>query len=112
MMQFVLYWTKVAQLNKLNRATIANKDWPSRKAQEVIIQLVKENKPDDTMVEIEMEKALNKLSLGKKKDPNDLNNKLSAIECRYKLDLTKLKKKAQILKLVELNMQALFPRLK
>ncbi len=48
------------------------------------------------MVETEMEKALNKkLSLSKKKDPNNLNDELSAIECRYKLDLTKLKKKAQ-----------------
>jgi hypothetical protein len=43
-----------------------------------------------------MEKALNKLSLGKKKDPNNFNNELSAIKCRCKLDLTKLKKKAQI----------------
>ncbi len=46
-----------------------------------------------------MEKALNKLSLGKKKDPNDLNDKLSAIKCRYKLDLTKSKKKAQIFRI-------------
>ncbi len=31
MMQFALSWAKVAQLNKLNCATRANKDWPSRK---------------------------------------------------------------------------------
>jgi hypothetical protein len=35
------------------------------------------------MAKLEMEKALNKLSLGKKKDPNNLNNELSAIECRF-----------------------------
>jgi hypothetical protein len=65
-----------------------------------MIQLVKEYKPDDTMAEMEMEKApLNKLSLGKKKDPNDLNNELSAIKCMYKLDLTKLKKKVQIFRI-------------
>ena len=52
------------------------------------------------MVETEMEKALNKkLSLSKKKDPNNLNDELSAIECRYKLDLTKSKKKAQIFRI-------------
>jgi hypothetical protein len=51
------------------------------------------------MVEMEMEKALNKLSLGKKKDSNNLNNELSAIKCRYELDLTKLKKKAQIFRI-------------
>ncbi len=68
MKQFVLSWVKVSQLNKLNCATRANKDLPSRKAHEVIIQLVKEYKPDDTMAEIEMVKALNKLNLGKKKD--------------------------------------------
>jgi hypothetical protein len=42
MMQFVLSWSIVAQLNKLNHATRANKDWPSRKAHEVMIQLMKE----------------------------------------------------------------------
>jgi hypothetical protein len=110
MTQCVLSWTKVAQLNKLNHATRANKDWPSRKAHEVMIQLVKEHKPDDRMAEMEMEKALNKLYIGKKKDPNNLNNELSAFECRYKLDLSKSKKKVQIF--MELNMQALFPQLK
>jgi hypothetical protein len=49
MMQFALSWTKVAQLNKLNRPTRANKDWPSGKAHEVMMKLVKEYKPDDTM---------------------------------------------------------------
>ncbi len=88
MMQCTLSWTKVAKLNKLNRATRANKDWPSGKAHEVMMQLLKEYKPDDTMAKIEMEKALNKHSLGKKKDPDNLNDEMSAIECRYKLDLT------------------------
>ncbi len=54
-----------------------------------MIQLMKEYKPDDKMAKMKMEKALNKLSLSKKKDPKDLNDELSAIECRYKLDLTK-----------------------
>jgi hypothetical protein len=49
MMQFALSWLKVAHLNKLNRATSADKDWPSGKANEVMTQLVKEYKPDDTM---------------------------------------------------------------
>ncbi len=71
-MQFTLSWTKVAQLNKLNCATRADKDWPSGKAHEGMMQLVKEYKPVNTMAKMEMEKALNKLSLGKKKDPNSL----------------------------------------
>jgi hypothetical protein len=96
MMQFVLSFTKVAQLNKLNRAERTNKDQPSRKAHEVMTQLVKEYEPDDTMAEMEMEKALSKLTLGKKKDPNVLLDKMSAIECRYKIDLTESKKKAQV----------------
>ncbi len=59
---------------------------------------MKENEPDDTMAEMEMEKALSnsKLTLGKKKDPNELLDEMSAIECRYKIDLTELKKKAQV----------------
>jgi hypothetical protein len=60
-----------------------------------MIQRMKEFKPDDTMAKMEMEKALNKLSLGKKKNPNNLNDELFTIECRYKLDLSKSKKKAQ-----------------
>jgi hypothetical protein len=99
MKQFTLSWTKVAQFNKLNRATRANKDWPSRKAHEVMMQLMKEYKPDDTRAEMEMEKALSKLSLGKNKDPNDINNEISAIECRYKIDLTESKKKVQIFRI-------------
>ncbi len=59
-------------------------------------QLVKEYEPDDTMAEMEMEKALSKLTLGKKKDPNNLLDEMSAIECRYKIDLTELKKKVQV----------------
>ncbi len=98
MMQFALSWTKVAQLNKLNCATRANKDLPSRKAHEVMMQLMTECKPDDTMVEIEIENAL-KLGLGKKEDPNNLITELSTIECRYKLDLTKSKNKAQIFRI-------------
>jgi hypothetical protein len=72
MMQFALSFTKVAQLNKLNCAGRINKDWSSGKAHEVMMKLVKEYKPNDTMAEMEMEKALSKLTLGKKKDPNDL----------------------------------------
>ncbi len=54
---------KVAELNKLYCATIADKDWSTKKAHEVMVQLVKEDKPDDTMAKMEMEKALNNLSL-------------------------------------------------
>ncbi len=79
MMQFAPSFQKVAQLNKLNRATKANKDWPSGKAHEVMAQLVKEYEPDDTMAKMKMEKALSKLTLNKRKDPNDINDKLLAI---------------------------------
>jgi hypothetical protein len=34
--------------------------------------------------------------LGKKKDPNDLLDEMSATECRYKIDLTESKKKVQL----------------
>ncbi len=95
-MHFVLSFTKVAKLNKLNHAERTNKDWPSRKAHEVMTQPMKEYEPDDTMAEMEMEKALSKLTLGKKKNPNNLLDEMSAIECRYKIDLTESKKKAQV----------------
>jgi hypothetical protein len=59
-------------------------------------QLVKEYEPEDTMSKIEMEKALAKLSLTRKKDPYNLMDKLSAIECRYNINLSRSKEKAQV----------------
>jgi hypothetical protein len=61
MMQFVLSFQKVAQLDKLNCAFRANKDWPSGKAHEVMTQHMKEYKPEDTMAEMEMEKLFQSL---------------------------------------------------
>lgn len=74
MMQFALSFTKVAQLNEVNRATPANPNWPSGKAHEVMAQLVKEYEPDDMMAKMEMENALNKPTLSKNKDPYDIND--------------------------------------
>ncbi len=96
MMQVALSFQKVAQLSKFNCAQRANKDWPSGKAHEVMTQLVKEYKPEDTKAEMEKEKAFAKLTLTKKKDPNDLMDKISAIKCRYNINLSKSKKKTQM----------------
>ncbi len=71
MMQFAISFTKVAQLNTVNRATRADPNWPTGKAHEVMTQLVKKYKPDDTMAKMEIQNTLNKLTLGKKKDPNE-----------------------------------------
>ncbi len=57
-MQLTLSFQKVAQLNKLNHASRANKDWPPGKTHEVMTQLVDEYKPKDTMAEMEIEQAL------------------------------------------------------
>ncbi len=95
-MQFALFFQKVAQLNKLNCAQRANEDWPSGKAYEVMTQLVKEYEPENTMAEMEMEEAFSKFSLTRKKDPNDLMDNFFAIECRYNIDLSESKKKAQV----------------
>ena len=46
-----------------------------------------------------MECALAKLKLGPKKDPNELLDEFASIECQYLLELSKSKKKAQILRL-------------
>jgi hypothetical protein len=48
------------------------------------------------MAEMEKEKAFAKLTLTRKKDPNDLMDKISAIKCRYNINLSKSKKKAQV----------------
>jgi hypothetical protein len=48
------------------------------------------------MAKMEMKKALLKLTLTRKKDPNDLLDKVSAIKCRYNIDMSKSKKKKQV----------------
>jgi hypothetical protein len=45
--------------------------------------IMKEFKPEDTMAEMEMERALAKLKLGPKKDPNKLLDQFASIEYRY-----------------------------
>jgi hypothetical protein len=62
-------------------------------------QLMKEYEPDDTMAKMEMEKALSKLTLGKKRYPNNFLDEMSAIECKYKIDLTESKTKAQVFRI-------------
>jgi hypothetical protein len=61
--------------------------------------LLKEYEPKDTMAEMEMELALAKMKLGPKKDPNSLNDAMASIECRYSIEMTNSKKKAQVLRL-------------
>ena len=55
--------------------------------------IVKELEPEDTKAKMEMERALAKLKLGPKKDPNELLDEFASIECRYLLELSKSKKK-------------------
>jgi hypothetical protein len=99
MMQIALYFSKVSLLNKLNRKKKKDKTWPTGKAHHVMTALIKEYEPEDIMARMEMEQALSKLKLGSKKDLNKLLNKLASIECGYLLELSKSKKKAQVLHL-------------
>jgi hypothetical protein len=59
-------------------------------------KLMKEFKPEDTIAKMEMEKALSKLTSTKKKVPDNLLDKLSAIKCRYNIDMSKSKNKMQV----------------
>jgi hypothetical protein len=48
------------------------------------------------MAKMKMERALLKMKLGLKKDPNKFLKILALIECRYLLELSESKKKAQV----------------
>jgi hypothetical protein len=99
-MQFALSFSTVPLLNKMNcekRKDTTN--WPSGKAHHIMSVIVKEFKPEDTMAEMEMKRALVKLKLGSKKDPNELLDEFASIECPFLLELSKSKKKAQVLRL-------------
>jgi hypothetical protein len=61
--------------------------------------ILKEYEPKDTIAEMEMEMALAKMKLCPKKDPNSLNETMASIECRYLIEMTNSKKKAQVLRL-------------
>jgi hypothetical protein len=99
-MQFAILFSTVLLLNKLNcKKNKDKRNWPSGKAHHVMSIIVKEFKPEDTMAEMEMERALAKLKLGPKKDPNELLDEFSSIKCQYSLELSKSKKKAQVLRL-------------
>ncbi len=98
-MQLALSFLNVLFLNKLNFKKKKDKKCPTGKAHHVMTAIIKEYEPEDTMAKMEMERALSKTKLGSKKDPNDLLNKLASIECRYLLELSESKKKAQVLRL-------------
>ncbi len=100
MIQFALSFTNVSLLNKINCKQQKDKaNWPTGKAHSLMTVILKEYEPEDTMAEMEMEMALAKLKLGPKKDPNLLNDAMASIECRYLIDMTNSKKKAQVLRL-------------
>jgi hypothetical protein len=61
--------------------------------------ILKEYEPKDTMAEMEIEMALAKMKLGPKKDQNSLNDAMASIKCRYLIEMTNSKKKAQVLRL-------------
>jgi hypothetical protein len=89
-MQFVLLFSTVPLLSKLNCEKRKDKtSWPSKKAHHLMSVMVKEFKPEDTMAEMEMERALVKMKLGPKKDPNELLDELTSIKCQDLLELRK-----------------------
>ncbi len=90
MMQLALAFMTVLLANKLNCEKRRDKaNWLAGKGHRVMTAIIKEFEPEDTMAEMEMERAraLSKLKLGPKKDPLDLLDKFASIECRYSLDL-------------------------
>jgi hypothetical protein len=103
-MQFTLSFTKVGLMNKINCEQLKDKvNWPTGKAYSVTQVILKEYEPEDTMAEMEMEAALEKMKLDPKKDPNNLNDELAAIECKFSIEMSNSKKKAQVLRLGGVN---------
>jgi hypothetical protein len=73
-------------VNKLNCKKRRDKtNWPTEKDHHVMSVIVKKYEPEDTMAKMELERALAKLKLGPKKEPNDLLNEFASIECQYSL---------------------------
>ncbi len=81
-MQFALSFSTVPLLNKLNCKKQKGKaNWPNGKTHNIMSVIMKEFEPEDTMAKMEMERALAKLKLGPKKDPNELMDEFASIKC-------------------------------
>ncbi len=61
MMQFALSFLNVSLLNKLNCKKKKDQNWSTGKAHHVMMALIKEYEPEDTMAKKEMEQALSKM---------------------------------------------------
>jgi hypothetical protein len=62
-MQLAFSFLNVSLLNKFNCKKKKDKKWPTRKAHHVMTAIIKDHEPEDTMAEMEMERALLKMKL-------------------------------------------------
>ena len=85
-------------MNKVIEEQDHDPDWPGGKFTRIWARIKADEKPDDTMAELELDEDLRKITLSRKKDPKDLLAEISAIEIKFGIKISAVKKAASILR--------------
>jgi hypothetical protein len=86
-------------LSKVNLQKKADKQFPSRKAWTLWMELQSDFNPDDFIAETELELALSKLKLRNEKNPRKLMEDIASCEVKYGVPISNGKKIAQQIRL-------------
>jgi hypothetical protein len=85
----------ISLLNKVNLKRKADKNFPSGKAWKFWKEMKEEYNPDDSIAEAELELALSKLRLNKKKNPRKIIEEIASCKVKFGIPVSDSKKIAQ-----------------
>ena len=83
----------------MNLERKADKNFPSGKAWKLWKEMKEEYNPDDSIAEAELELALSKLKLTKKKNPRRIIEEIASCEVKFGIPVSDSKKVAQLIPL-------------
>jgi hypothetical protein len=95
--QFIQAFSSISLLDKVNHERKADKNFPSGKAWKLWKEMKDEYNPDDSIAEAELELALSKLRLTKKKNPRKIIEEIASCEVKFGIPVSDSKKVAQLI---------------
>lgn len=99
-MQALILASKNETLMKIIKKEIkADPDWTGAKASKITRELCKEFQPDDDVTESKMEDEIVRLKFKTGENPQAACTKLNALEVKYNLTITKVKKRTVVVRL-------------
>ncbi len=97
--QFIQAFSNISLLNKVNLERKADKDFPSRRVWKLWQEMKDEYNPDNSIAEAELELAMGRLRLNKKKNPRKIIKEIASCKVKYGIPVSDSKKIAQIFRL-------------